>query len=213
MKESDIKKTGTTTVAIVCKDGLILAADKRATAGNLIMEKQSEKIYKINDKMALTMAGTVSDSQLLVKLIRAELNLKEIRTGRAATVRETANLLGGMIYSNIRRFSVIPGISHFILGGVDREGFHVYDLFPDGSGTEVDEYVSSGSGSVMAYGVLETLFKENTSIKEGIQLAVKAINAAIQRDIGSGQGIDVATITGEGFRKVLTKNIDSTITV
>ena len=159
------------------------------------------------------MAGTVSDSQLLVKLIRAELNLKEIRTGRAATVRETANLLGGMIYSNIRRFSVIPGISHFILGGVDREGFHVYDLFPDGSVTEVDEYVSSGSGSVMAYGVLETLFKENTSIKEGIQLAVKAINAAIQRDIGSGQGIDVATITGEGFRKVLTKNIDSTITV
>ena len=108
---------------------------------------------------------------------------------------------------------MIPGISHFILGGVDREGFHVYDLFPDGSVTEVDEYVSSGSGSVMAYGVLETLFKENTSIKEGIQLAVKAINAAIQRDIGSGQGIDVATITGEGFRKVLTKNIDSTITV
>ena len=65
----------------------------------------------------------------------------------------------------------------------------------------------------MAYGVLETLYKKEISIKDGIQLAVKAVNSAIQRDTGSGQGIDVATITSEGFKKVFTKNIDSTITV
>ena len=133
-------KHGTTTIGILCKDGIILAADKRATVGGLIADKKSQKIYTLSDKMAVTMAGTVSDAQLLLKLMRAELKLKQLRTERDPTVRETANLLAGMIYSNIRKFSVIPGISHFLMGGVDKDGFHLYDLFADGSITEVDDY-------------------------------------------------------------------------
>ncbi|PIN72403.1 hypothetical protein COV22_03305, partial [Candidatus Woesearchaeota archaeon CG10_big_fil_rev_8_21_14_0_10_47_5] len=155
MDQSDIMKTGTTTLGLVCKEGIVLAADKRATAGYMIANKKTQKIHKIADNMVVTMAGSVSDAQLLAKLIKAELRLKGLRTGRSPNVRECANLLGSMIYANIRRMSLIPGISHFLLGGVDSEGAHLYDLFADGSVTECDDYVSSGSGSVIAYGVLE----------------------------------------------------------
>lgn len=205
--EKDVMKSGTTTIGLVCKGGLVLAADKRATAGNFIAAKKVEKIIKITDDIAVTVAGTVSDIQLLTKLIRAELKLKEIRTGKINTVKEAANLLAGIVYSNIRKFSLIPGISHFIVGGRDANGFHMYDLSPDGSITEIDDFVSSGSGSPLAYGVLESQYKKEMAVKEGIRLAVKGINAAIQRDAASGEGIDIATITEKGVRKILTKQI------
>lgn len=201
-------KTGTTTVGIVCKDGAVIAADKRATAGNFIVNKYIDKIYTISDNMVITMAGTVSDAQLLGKLIKAEIKLKQIRTGKKPNVAEAANLLAGMVYQNIRRMSMIPGISHFILGGKDDSGFYIYDIFPDGSITKVDDYVSSGSGSVMAYGVLETLYKQDITTNEAVKLVVKAINAAIQRDSASGGGIDIITITGDGVKKVVAERID-----
>src|SRR3989338_2961481 len=205
-------KTGTTTVGIVCKDGVVLAADKRATAGNLIVTKFVDKIYEVNEDLAITMAGTVSDAQLLAKLIKAELKLKEIRTGRKATVKEAANLLGGMVYANIRKMSLIPGISHFVLGGRDESGTFIYDLFADGSITLIEDFISSGSGSVMAYGVLETLYQKDISLEEGKELAVKAINAAIQRDNASGGGIDVVTISMKaGVKRVLARRLDTTI--
>jgi len=206
-KEENYMKTGTTTVGMVCKDGVVLAADKRATAGFLILDKKAEKIHKITDNLAVTIAGTVSDIQLLIRVARSELNLKQIRKGEEITVKEAANLIGRLVYSNIRKFSVIPGVSHFILGGKDSTGFYVYDLFPDGTVTLIEDYVSSGSGSVMAFGVLDTMFKKNMSIDEGVKLATTAINAALQRDAASGEGIDVATITKDGFKKVFSKEL------
>ncbi|MBI2139003.1 proteasome subunit beta [Candidatus Woesearchaeota archaeon] len=206
--ENDIKQTGTTTVAMVCKDGIVLCADKRVTSGYLIAYKKYEKIVQVNDNIAVTVAGTVSDVQLLTKLLRAEIKLKDLRSGRSTNVKEAVNLLSNMVYNNIRKFSLIPGISHFIVGGKDDEGLHVYDIGADGSVTHVDDYTCSGSGSVMAYGVLETLFKKDMSIEEGVRLGAKAINAAVQRDIASGNGIDILSITKEGIRKVLSKEIE-----
>lgn len=204
-------KTGTTTIGIVCKDGLILAADRRATSGYLIVNKRAKKIYKITDATALTTAGTVSDVQLMIKLIKAEMALKRVRTGREPMVKETANLLGGLIYSNIRKMSLIPGISHFILAGSDKEGFHMYDLYADGSVTEIDDYDATGSGSVTAYGVLEALYKKDLIVKDGIKLAVRTMNAALQRDMATGDGLDVVTVTSKGINFVLEKEIDTTI--
>ncbi|MFC1690896.1 proteasome subunit beta [Nanoarchaeota archaeon] len=204
----EVLKTGTTTVGIVCKDGVILAADKRATAGNMIVDKKAQKIHEITDAMALTTAGTVSDIQLLVKLIRAEISLKKFRTGRKPTVKESANLLAGMVYQNIRKMTWIPGVSHFILGGKDISGFYIYDLFPDGSLTLCDKFISSGSGSVFAYGVLETLYSSELSVEDGVKLAVKAVSAALQRDSASGNGIDVVVIDGKGMRRVIEKELE-----
>ncbi len=206
-------KTGTTTVALVCKEGIVLAADKRATSGYLISFKKFTKIMPITDDIAVTVAGTVSDVQLLVKYIKAELRLKKIRTGRENTVKEAANLLANLVYNNIRKYSLIPGISHFLIGGRDASGFYLYDLSPDGSIVEIDDFVSSGSGSVMAFGVLETLYKPNMSVEEGTKLAAKSVNAALQRDVASGNGIDVVTITKDGVKKAMTKIVNTNIEI
>ncbi len=208
----DTVKTGTTTVGLVCKDGIVLAADTRATAGYMVVDKRAQKIYQIFDNLAVTIAGTVSDVQLLIKLLKAELNLKRYRTHRTTVnVREAANLLADMVYNNIRKFSLIPGISHFILGGFDQEGLELYDLFPDGSLTKVDEYVSSGSGSVFAYGVLESQYRKDMALSDAHKLAVKAMNAALQRDIATGNGIDVVLITPKSIERQPPRRIETSI--
>ncbi len=199
-------KKGTTTVGIVCKDGIILAADKRATAG-FVVNKRAQKIFKIADDMAITMAGLVSDAQLLTKIIKAQLKLKDIQTNRKSNLKEAANMLGGLLYSNLRKPSMIQSVVGFLLGGVDKAGFHLYDLGIDGSVTDVNDYVSDGSGSVFAFGVLETLYKKDLSVNDGIKLAVKAINAALQRDTATGNGIDVWTITDKGIDIVIEKEL------
>ncbi|MCH7649016.1 MAG: proteasome subunit beta [Thaumarchaeota archaeon] len=214
MENSEVNvKKGTTTNGIVCKDGIILASEKRATIGNFIADKRAEKIVLITDKIALTTAGTVSDAQLLVKLMRAELKLKQVRTNHEATLKEAANLLAGMIYGNIRKMSMIPGITQFLLAGVDNHGLHLYDLFVDGSIMEITDYVSSGSGSIVVYGIMEAMYKKDISVKEGTDLALKGINAAMQRDSASGNGIVIYTITKSGVKKILDKDIEATLKV
>ena len=202
---TDVLKTGTTTLGLICKDLVVLAADKRATAGDMIVQKKAQKIHKIANNMAVTIAGTVSDVQLLIKLVRAELKLKEVRIGRKASVKEAANLLANYVYSNIRNFSVIPGVTHFLITGSDESGLHLFDIFPDGSVTEVEDYVSSGSGSVFVYGVLESSYKTGMDEKEAIELATKSINAALQRDTNSGNGLDVWVVDKNGIRVVMEK--------
>jgi proteasome beta subunit len=206
----DIKK-GTTTVGLVYKDGVILAADRRATAGTLIVDKKAEKVNIITDDIAVTLAGGVADAQLLMKLLRAEVKLKTVTTDRAPITKEVANLLGGMIYSNIRKYSAIPGVTHFLLGGRDKNGVHMYDLFPDGSVTKIEEYTSSGSGSVIAYGVLETQYKPDLSESDAVKLAIRCVNAALQRDSASGNGIDVVKVTADGAERIFGEAIEARI--
>src|SRR3989344_5284154 len=204
-------KTGTTTVGIVCKDGIVLAADKRTSAGYLIANKNTLKISKIADNAAITHAGLVSDAQLLTKIIRAQIRLEQMRRNKQLYIKEVANLLANLLYANIRRMSMVPGIVGFLLGGKDSKGYYLFDLGIDGSITEFHDYASTGSGSVFSYGVLESSYKEGITIEEGIKLAVKAINASMQRDMASGGGIDIVTITQKGIEKVMDKIIDSRI--
>jgi len=200
-------KTGTTTVGLVCKDGLVLAADMRMTAGDMIASKQAKKIHKVNDEIAVTWAGSVSDLQLLTKLLRAELKLKSIQSKKKVTIKEAANLLGGLLYSSIRQMSMIPGIAHFVMAGIDQQGLHLYDLYPDGSVTEVEDYTSSGSGSVFAYGVLESDYKKDLTVEKGVELATKAVKSALERDINSGGGIYVVAVTEKGIQEKVLKKV------
>lgn len=206
-------KTGTTTVGVVCKDGIVLAADRRASAGYMVADKKSRKVVPINDDIAITTAGLVSDIQLLTKVIKAQLKLIEIRRGKKSTVKQAANLLGGMVYGNIRKYSMVPGIVGFILGGKDLSGFHLYNLGVDGSITEVDDYAADGSGMMFATGVLESTYKKDMSVNDGVKLAFTAVHTAIQRDIATGNGIDVFTITKDGVKLVLEKEISTRVTM
>lgn len=211
MANEDIMKTGTTTVGIVFRDGVILAADKRATAGYLIAQKDTEKIHNVTDSIAVTMAGTASDAQLLIRLAKAELKLKNIRTQQELHVKEAANLMSRMVYNNLRKPSMMPGISHFIMGGNDSTGSFLYDIFPDGTINECKDYIASGSGSVMAYGVLETSYRKDLSLEEAKSMAIRCINAAIKRDIASGNGIDIFLINSEGAKRIMTQDVEANI--
>src|SRR3989338_3129104 len=208
MSMEEMLKTGTTTLGLVCKDGIVLAADKRATAGNMIVDKRADKVHLLSENFAVTIAGTVSDAQLIIKLIRAELKLKEMRTNKIPNAKEAANMLGGLLYSSLRQMSMFPGVAHFLLGARDHLGVHLYDLFPDGSVTRIKDFVSSGSGSVFAYGVLETQYRSDMSAAEGVKLSVKAINTELQRDSCSGNGIDVIVVTPQEIERVLQKEVE-----
>ena len=208
-----VMKTGTTTVGIVCKDGIVLAADKRTSAGYLIANKNTLKISKIADYAAITHAGLVSDAQLLTKIIKAQIRLEHMRRNKPLYIKEIANLLANLLYANIRRMSMVPGIVGFLLGGKDSKGYCLYDLGIDGSITEFRDYASTGSGSVFAFGVLESSYKEGLTVEEGMKLAMKAINAAIQRDMASGGGIDILTITSKGIERAMDKQIETRLPV
>ncbi len=200
-------KTGTTTVGMVCKDAIVLAADMRATAGNLIVDKRVDKVVPITETMAVTTSGSVSDLQLVIKYIKAELKLRHIQNGRAFTVKEAGHLLSAWVYSILRSSM---GVCHFVLGGYDKRPA-LYDIFPDGSLTEVSDFVASGSGSVIAYGLLEDQYKEGMSADDGVALALKAVNAALQRDSASGNGVNIFVIDKDGIRKVLTKTLNTSL--
>ncbi len=206
----DLLKTGTTTIGIVCKDGVVIAADKRSTAGGMVANKKQLKLVQIADNMVVAYAGLVSDAQLTARLIRAEIKLKDVQTGRLTTVKEAANLLAGMLYSLIRRPSMVPGVVAVLLVGSDaHNGHQLYNIGIDGSLTPKDDFDSEGSGSVFALGVLESQYKKNLGVDEGIELAVKSVNAALQRDIASGNGCDVWVVNEHGVKKVVQKEVDT----
>src|SRR3989344_1240028 len=200
-------KTGTTTIGILCKDGIILAADKRVTSGNQIANKRFEKVIPISDNTAITTAGLVSDAQLLTKLIKAEIKLKQVKVGRKLIVKEIVNMLAGLSYANIRQFSSVPGIVGFLVGGFDDTGAHLYEIGIDGSVTESHDFVSDGSGSYYALGCLESGYSKDITVEQAVKLSVKAVNTALQRDTASGDGIDVFSITKSGVKKIMTQEI------
>lgn len=202
-------KTGTTTVGIVCKDAVVLAADMRATVGNLIADNSVDKVLSINDNMAVAISGSVASIQMLVKYMQSELKLLKIRTGREPTAKEGANLLRNWVYGLIRRPSMMRDIAHFIFAGQDKHGFHLYEIFPDGTLMHEEHYKAGGSGMVFALGVLESKFKPGMSRDEGIALAQECIDVAIQRDSASGNGVNIFVIDKDGARKVLTKKVNT----
>lgn len=207
--EKNIMKTGTTTVGIMCKEGIVLAADKRASADHLIADKRAKKVHKLSDNIAVTIAGGVSDIQMVLKLTKAELELKRVRTKQLPTVKEAANIFANIVYQNIRKFSTIIGISHFILGGKDDKGFSLYDVTPDGAISDHPDYVTSGAyGAIVAYGILENEWKPNLTIDEGKKLAMKVLLTAMKRDSSVGNGIDVIVIDKKGVGEIKEEKAD-----
>ena len=194
-------KSGTTTVGIICKDGVVLAAEKKATLGYMVASKEDIKIVEIVPHIGMTQAGMVGDIQALVRYLKAESNLFEIRENKKITVKAASTLLANILYGG--RWSYFPYMIQIILAGYDKNGPSMFILHPDGSKLEERKYFSTGSGSPMAFGVLETLFKEGLTIEEGKVVAARSVKAAVERDIASGGvGIDVAVIDSNGFRLI-----------
>jgi proteasome beta subunit len=191
---------GTTTLGVVCKDGVILASDTRVTMGFYVAHKYGKKVYKIDDHLAMTIAGTVADAQRVVDILTVNAQLYKINLGRPLPVSSAARLVANQLFSS----RYVPLMTQILVGGVDDTGPHVFNLDLFGSLTE-EKSVSTGSGSPIVYGILEDRYKEDMSVKELLPIVVKAVNAAMKRDSASGDSYNVAVIDGKGYRELAEK--------
>jgi proteasome beta subunit len=191
---------GTTTVGVVCKDGVILASDTRVTMGYYVAHKQGKKVYQVDDHLAMTIAGSVADAQRAVDVLITNAKLYRIELGRPLPVSSAARLLANLLFS--ARY--VPLLAQVLVGGVDDTGPHMFSIDPFGSLTE-EKFVSTGSGSPVAYGILEDKFEEGAHVKEMLPVVVKAVNAAMKRDSASGDSYNVAVIDSKGYRDLSEK--------
>ncbi|MCD6242170.1 archaeal proteasome endopeptidase complex subunit beta [Candidatus Bathyarchaeota archaeon] len=194
---SELMMKGTTTIGVVCKNGVILSSDTRVTMGYFVAHKKGKKIYKIDDHLAMTIAGTVADAQWTVDVLKANAQLYKLTNKRKMPVSAAARLIANLLFSN--RYS--PLITQVLIGGVDDTGSHVYSLDPFGSLTE-EKCVATGSGSPIAYGVLEDQYREDATVEELLPVVVRAVHSAMKRDAASGDSFDVAVIDERGFREL-----------
>ncbi|MGZ0747146.1 MULTISPECIES: archaeal proteasome endopeptidase complex subunit beta [unclassified Haloparvum] len=190
-EDQDGMKTGTTTVGLTTEEGVVLATDMRASLGRMVSSKDVQKVEQIHPRGALTIAGSVSAAQSLISTLQAETNLYEARRGKDMSMEALSTLTGNLLRSGA--FYIVQPI----LGGVDEDGAHIYSIDALGGTTE-EKYTVTGSGSQYALGVLEQDYDEDLSIEEAKQLAGRAIESAVERDLASGNGINVAVVTDEG---------------
>jgi len=206
MIEDKIYK-GTTTVGLVCKDGVVLATEKRATMGNFIASRAAKKIFQIADRIAMTTAGSVGDAQFLARIIKVETSLYEIRREQKPTVRAVATLTSNLLNS----YRYFPYLVQLLIGGLDERGASIFSIDPIGGAIEEKDLVATGSGSLTAYGVLEDRFTPDMSTEEAAELAIRAVFSAMRRDSASGDGIDVVKITEREFYQYGPSEIDGII--
>jgi proteasome beta subunit len=191
-------KKGTTTCALTCKDGVVLAADTRASAGFFIADRHVMKIQKVDRHLGMTIAGGVADAQNLVDIMRYNSNIYRLTNKELIPVKSAARLCSNVLF-NQRYF---PYYVQIIVGGYDnKEGGQIYNIDLFGSMT-TEKFISTGSGSPVAYGYLETEFKEDSSVNDAYKVAIQAIAAAIRRNAGTGDNINAVIIDKDGYREL-----------
>ena len=207
--KKNILKTGTTIIGIVCRDGVVMAADRQITAGNIVMNKNKEKVIQLNDYLVFSGCGLAAASDRIKKVLPAELRLKELKSKKRPSIKESASLLSNIIYATIRQPSMIPDEMGALLGGVNEDGTaEIYSIDIAGGIIKVEDYDANfGSGMPYVLGLLERQYKKDITTKQGVELAKEALKSSTQRDVGSGYGIDVFTITKEGINHVVEQEI------
>ncbi len=202
-------KTGTTTVAMVCRDGIVLAADQKATMGHLVASKDTQKVFEISPKICMTIAGSAGDGQAMARLLKAELSLYELQE-KKVSVKAAATLLANILRGAYKSF--IPEYVQLVLGGYDARGAQLYSVDAAGGLSPEDEYAFSGSGSVIALGVLENGYKKDMSTEDGVNLLLRSIKAARERDVYTGgKSMHVAVITKDGINWIKDEQIKGII--
>ena len=205
MKQEQKLKTGTTTVGLMTKDAVILAADRKSTMGYLVSGKTVDKIYQVDDKMAVTIAGGVGDTQAIIRVLKAEINIYKMSRNNEFTIKAAATLLSNILQGN----RYYPLMAMLIVGGADRDGTHIFSIDPVGGAEGENAFTSTGSGSPIAYGVLEDGYRKDMSKEEGMRLAARAINSARERDIFTGgKSIQMVAIDKNGLEFISQEKIE-----
>lgn len=209
---NSVLKTGTTIIGIKCRDGVIVASDRRVTAGGMVVNKDIKKVLPVGDNVLMAISGNASDAKYLAKVVAAELRLYQLKTKSKPTVREAANLIANMAFRNIRTPSMIPSIVGSIVGGYNEDGTtELFTIEPAGGIDSVETYDANfSSGMPFVLGYLERQWKKDISVEEGVQLALESLKSSTQRDTASGNGIDIFSITSKGIKHAVSQEITST---
>lgn len=200
-----VLKAGTSLVGIVCSDGIVMAGDRKTTAGGkVVMFKDSQKVVQINDYLVISGTGNSADIMLAEKVIAAQLKLKELMDKKRPTVKEAANMIAMFSYRNIRQPSMIPFIAGLMVGGFNEDGTtELYTIEPAGSATKIKDFDANfSSGMPYILGLLERQYRKDMTTEEGVKLAIEAIKSSSERDTASGSGIDVFVIKKDEIRHV-----------
>ncbi len=195
-KPADRLRTGTTTIGMIARDGVVLATERRATMGSMIANKTAQKLFKIDQNLARTIAGYVGDGQVLARYLRAEVSLYRLRRNAPLGTEGAATLLANILNGN----RYYPYLAWMIVGGVDAKGGHIFSVDPGGGSIE-DRFVSVGSGSTFAYGLLEESYSREMTVSDGVDLALRGLSVAMKRDSASGDGYTVHTITAKEYHE------------
>ncbi|MEM2528845.1 MAG: proteasome subunit beta [Ignisphaera sp.] len=187
---------GATAIGIKAVDGIVVAAEKRISYGGYVVSRVGKKVFKIGDRMVIAAAGLFADMQTLSRVLSAEVMYRELLLSSKMRVRAAAKLLSAILYS----YKLMPFLSEIIFAGHDEEGFHLYVLDPIGSIID-DNYAAIGTGAPIAIGIIESEYKSDISLATAVEIAVKAVKAAISRDAISGDGIDIATVDRNGVKE------------
>jgi proteasome beta subunit len=187
---------GATVVGITYDGGVILGAERRVTLGGFVVSKTGKKTFRVTDKVGAACAGMIGDMQILIKELQSYVKIRELEIRRALPPNSVAKLLSVIMFE--RRYA--PMITQVMLGGYDSTKPSIYVLDPLGS-VIPDDYAAVGSGAEIAIGVIENGFQEGMNEAKAKDLALKAIRAAIKRDVSSGDGVDLIYVTKEGLRE------------
>ena len=186
---------GATVVGISYNDGVILAADKRVSFGNFVVNKNIKKTFTVTDYVGAACAGMVADMQVLVRQVEALAKIRKLETRREVPPNSIAKLMSVIMFE--RRY--FPLLTQVIVGGIDEKP-EIFTLDPLGS-VLPDNYAAVGTGAEGALGIMDAEFKPNMSEEAVTELASRAIRSATQRDAASGDGIDILFVTRTGYRE------------
>jgi proteasome beta subunit len=184
---------GATAVGITYNDGVLLAAEKRVSYGNFVVNKNTKKTFDVTDHVGAACAGMVADMQVLVRQVSALSKIRKLETRRNVEPNSVAKLMSVIMFE--RRY--FPLLTQVVVGGVTTGKPEIYTLDPLGS-VLPDRYAAVGTGAEMALGVMDAEFSEDLDEEKATNLALKAIRSSIQRDSASGDGIDILIINKNG---------------
>jgi 20S proteasome subunit beta 2 len=182
------KKTGTTIVGMVYKDGVVLGADTRATSGSEVAEKNCEKIHYLAPNMYCCGAGTAADTEMITQLISSQLELLRMNTHSQSRVITACTLLKRRLFQHQGQISAA-----LVLGGCDINGPCIFQIAPHGSTAKLN-YTTMGSGSLAAMSVFESTWREDMNEADAVKMVQRAVAAGVFNDLGSGSNIDICVI-------------------
>ncbi len=198
---------GTTTIGVVCSDGVVIGGDTRATMGNLIANSESRKVFKIDNNLGITIAGAVGDAQEIIRILKAQNEIYKMNEGRPLSPKSAISLLSVIFQQN----KMMPYMVANLVAGLDGDDPQLYSIDPLGGVTEESKFASVGSGSETALGYIEDAYKKGVATKDAVKMVAKALSIAMRRDSATGDSMIVAAITKSGYTEYSGKDIEKVV--